>query len=320
MAGRTGGAGPASAEKLLPMEVTPVIIDTDPGLDDAIAILMALAMPEIAIRGITTVAGNIGLDLTTRNAGSLLALAGREDIPVIAGAAVPLSKGAEQASHIHGNDGLGGVRLPDPLRAPLAEDAVDWTARRIATEPGGLTLLTLGPLTNIAALLRRYPDAKRGIRRVVAMGGAVREAGNVGPKSEFNFAFDPQAVAEVMSAGLDFTLIPLDVTRRVRATPAWTNPLAASGKVAAKATADFVNAYLDGTRESRPLHDPCVPAFVLAPELFSSERLRLRIQTGSGTPDDGATLIDPTGTETTVLTGVDSPAVLELLARRLKSI
>lgn len=302
------------------MEAMPVIIDTDPGLDDAIAILLALAMPEIAIRGITTVAGNIGLDLTTRNAGSLLALAGRADIPVIAGAAVPLSRGAEQASHIHGNDGLGGVKLPDPLRPPLSEDAVDWMARTILAEPGGLTLLTLGPLTNIALLLRRHPNVKRGIRRIVAMGGAVREPGNVGPKSEFNFAFDPQAVAEVLAAGLDLTLIPLDVTRRVRATPDWTDPLGASGRVAAKASADFVNAYLDGTRESRPLHDPCVPMFLLAPELFTAERLRLKVQTGTGTQDDGATLIDPAGIETVVLTGVNAPCVLDLLARRLKSI
>lgn len=302
------------------MEAIPVIIDTDPGLDDAIAILLALAMPEIAIRGITTVAGNIGLDLTTRNAAGLLALCGRADIPVIPGAAVPLSKGAEQASHIHGNDGLGGVKLPAPLKPALAEDAVDWMAKAIAAEPGGMTLLTLGPLTNIAALLRRHPRIRAGIRRIVAMGGAVREPGNVGPKSEFNFAFDPQAVAEVLAADLDFTLIPLDVTRRVRATPDWTDPLGASGKVAAKATADFVNAYLDGTRESRPLHDPCVPMFLLDPALFTPERLRLKVQTGTGTPDDGATLIDPDGIETVVLTGVNAPGVLDLLARRLRSI
>ncbi len=301
------------------MRATPVIIDTDPGLDDAIAILLALAMPEIAVRGITTVAGNIGLTLTTRNAAGLLALAGRDEIPVVPGAAMPLSPGADQASHIHGDDGLGGVALPAPLRPPLAEFAPDWMARSIAAEPEGMTLLTLGPLTNVATLLRRHPDAARGIRRIVAMGGAVREPGNVGSRSEFNFAFDPQAAHEVLGAGIDFTLIPLDVTRRVRATPGWTGSLAASGGAAARATAAFVDAYLDGTRESRPLHDPCVPIFMLDPGLFVPERLSLRIQTGSGTRDDGAVLIDEAGSEAAVLTGVNAQAVLDLLARRLRS-
>jgi len=299
------------------MDALPVVIDTDPGLDDAIAILLALAMPELGIRGITTVAGNIGLGRTTRNAGSLLALAGRSDIPVIAGAAVPLARSARDAAHIHGDDGLGGVRLPEPAVAPLSTDAVDWMASVIETEAKGITLLTLGPLTNIALLLRRHPQARRGIRGIVAMGGAVREPGNVGPRSEFNFAFDPEAAGEVFAARLPLTVIPLDVTRRVRATTEWTARLAASGSLAARTTADFLAAYLDGTRESRPLHDPCVPLSLLAEHLFGAEALRLRIETASGTHDDGATLIDPAGVETRVLTSVDAAPVLELLAQRL---
>lgn len=292
----------------------PIVIDTDPGLDDAVAILFALARPDaFDLRGITTVAGNIGLETVTRNAGRLLALAGRPEVPVQAGAARPLSRPGIDETRIHGADGLGGVALPEP-QAQAGADAVGWLARLLVAEPAGtLDLLCLGPLTNLAHLLTRHPEAARRLRRVIAMGGAIDERGNVGPKAEFNIASDPEAAAVVFSAGLDLTLIPLDVTRKVRAARDDLDRLATGGP-AAQACAALVQAYFDATQgaESRPLHDPCVMLLALAPQLFQTELLRLRVDCGAA-PDAGALSRDPEGSPLQVALRVDGPAVLALL-------
>ena len=186
------------------MQKAPVqaIIDTDPGLDDAIAILYALRSPAFNVLGLTTVAGNIGLATTTRNAARLLTLADRPDVPVIAGAEKPLKRPAlDVAAHIHGIDGVGGVPLPEPV-AEAQEGAVDWMAEQLAQAPEGtIDLLALGPLTNIATLIEQHPAQARRIRRLIAMGGAVATHGNVGDRTEFNFAADPEAANMVLSAG-----------------------------------------------------------------------------------------------------------------------
>jgi purine nucleosidase/pyrimidine-specific ribonucleoside hydrolase len=298
-----------------------VVVDTDPGIDDAVAILLALRSPELDIRGITTVAGNIGGATTTRNAGRILALAGRSDIPVIAGASAPLSRKGFDTVDIHGGDGLGGVAFPEPLAAPRDGDAINWMAELLDAEPSGsIDILALGPLTNIARLLCDHPDAARRIGRVVAMGGAIHERGNIGPRSEFNMAADPEAAAIVFAAGVPLVLVPLDVTRKVRATRAYTAALRTSGKAEAIASADLIDAYFQSTEggESRPLHDPCVVVLALAANLFGTETVPLAVDVGDG-PDAGALAIVPDGPAVTVATSVDAAAALALLAERLSA-
>ncbi len=295
-----------------------IIIDTDPGIDDAVAILHALSEPAFAIKGLTTVAGNIGIRTTTRNALGLLALMGRADIPVIAGAAKPLLRDVSPSADIHGHDGLGGVAMPDPMAAPTAGDAVTFLADTLDSMPGEVDILALGPLTNIARLITTRPDSARRIGRLIAMGGAVREPGNVGPRAEFNIATDPEAAAIVFSAGLPTTLIPLDVTRKVRATRDDTARLRESGRPAAIASADLIEAYFQATAaqskiaESRPLHDPCVMLAALHPDLFSTERLAFEVD-ASSPPNAGSMTIAPEGPAIEVATGVDGPAALQAL-------
>lgn len=296
-----------------------VVIDTDPGIDDAVAILLALQSAEFDIRGITTVAGNIGIATTTRNAGRILALAGRSDIPVLTGASGPLSRKGFDVAEIHGDDGLGGVPFPEPAGPPAA-DAVNWLARLLdENDAGTIDILALGPLTNIARLVLDRPSSARRIGRVIAMGGAVHERGNVGPRSEFNMAADPEAAAIVLRAGLDLTLIPLDVTRKVRATRADTAVLKAAGTHAAIISGELIEAYFQrgGGRESRPLHDPCVMLQAIEPGLFGTETLALTVDTGDG-PDAGALVPDGKGgAPVDVAMTVDAAGALQMLLERL---
>ena len=293
-----------------------VIIDTDPGLDDAVAILFALNSGRFDVLGLTTVAGNIGIDVTTRNAGRLLGLLGREDIPVISGAAMSLVRPSIDEAAIHGNDGLGGVVLPEPLAAPHAY-APFWIADQLrANHASTIDILALGPLTNIALLLRDHPDAVARIGRVIAMGGVVAEKGNVGAHSEFNFASDPEAVDAILRADLDLTLIPLDVTRRVRASQQYVQSLRTG--IAGNAAADLIQAYFQDGRESRPLHDPCVMLLALEPSLFGVETRKFSVDLTSGV--DAGALLEGEGTAVPVKIAmtVDPSAALTLLAKGLR--
>ena len=295
------------------------VIDTDPGIDDAVAILLALNSPEFDIRGITTVAGNIGIATTTRNAGRILAFVGRGDIPVIAGANAPLSRKGFDTADIHGNDGLGGVSFPEPDVAPAGDGAVAWLAQLLDKEATGtIDILALGPLTNIARLLADHPVSAGRIGRLIAMGGAVREPGNIGPKAEFNIAADPEAASVVFASGLPTTLIPLDVTRKVRADRAYLSMLRESTRPAAITSAELIDAYFQSTTggESRPLHDPCVMLYALQPDLFGCERLSLGVDTGDSR-DAGALRVDTNAGEISVTMTVDAPAALDLLRQRL---
>lgn len=297
-----------------------IIIDTDPGLDDAVALLWAFGRQEFTVEAITTVAGNIGLDLTSRNALRLLALEGK-DIPVIPGAAAPLHRQGFNEVRIHGADGLGGVNLPEPKAEAVNAFAPDWLAAKLRAEPAGsIELHCLGPLTNLAMLIKADPEAAARLSRVVIMGGALRERGNVGPRSEFNFAHDPEALGIVLAAGLDLTIVPLDVTRKVRADAAWLDRLGRSPRPQAHAVRDLVAAYFDATTdaarpESRPLHDPCVPVIALYPQHFTVEHLGLAADTSTG-PDAGALSEGPH--QVKIATGVDGAAVVELLAQGLE--
>ncbi len=292
----------------------PAIIDTDPGIDDAIAILYALRHPGLEIAAMTTVAGNIGLSVTTANAGRIAALAGMPT-PVHPGAKAPLGRAPRPELGIHGNDGLGGVAFPDATQAPEAEDAVAYLARTLTAAPEKtIDLLCLAPLTNIANLMTQHPGAAARIRRVIAMGGAVDEPGNMG-RAEFNLAHDPEAAAIVLHAGLDLTLIPLDATRRFRADAAYLETLRATAKAPAAASAALIDAYFVQTEhqakgsESRPLHDPCVPLCALHPELFTIETRHLRVD------HDGALIEGPH--PLSVAMGVDADGLRARLAEGL---
>jgi len=298
------------------------VIDTDPGIDDAIGILLALASPSFTIAGITTVAGNIGIETTTRNASRLLAFADREDIPVFRGAAAPLSRLGPEPLNLHGEDGIGGVALPDPARVPENQDAVEWLANFLMEQPAGIVdVLALGPLTNLARLILEQPEAARRICRIIAMGGAIHEHGNVGPRSEFNLWADPEAAAVVVESGLPLVLIPLDVTRRVRATREFVQTLASDGKPVAAMVGSLIESYFEAAtnRESRPLHDPCVMLYALAPELFRVEELRLIVDSGDGEMA-GALTINPDRSPVQVALGVDGTGALDLLARCLTTV
>lgn len=293
-----------------------VVIDTDPGIDDAVAILFALNSGFFDVRGITTVGGNLGIDTTTRNAGRILALAGRADIPVIAAAKSAISGSGFDSKDVHGNDGLGGIAFPEPQAAPIPGDAVDWLTETLTAEPAGaIDILALGPLTNIARLVQQAPDAARRIRRLIAMGGAVDEPGNVGPRAEFNLAADPEAARIVFSAGLPLTLVPLDATRKVRADMAWCGALEATGLPCAIAASNLVNAYFLSTqgKESRPLHDPCVMLFAARPDLFECQGMAVAVDTGQG-PDAGSLTRDPSRPEIAIAMQVKAAEALALLA------
>lgn len=287
--------------------MTRVLIDTDPGLDDAIAILITLARCDVA--GITTVAGNLGLDVTTANAGRLLALTGRGDVPLHSGAARPLQRGARDEARIHGADGLGGTILPPPLPAQ-SSDAGGFLSGLVANSaPGSLCLHCLGPLTNLACLTA---ETRTRLGPVIAMGGALEVRGNVGPRSEFNLAHDPEAAAEVLASGLELTLIPLDTTRQVRADAAYLDRLAA-GPPTARAASDLIRAYFDENgSESRPLHDPLVPLFHLYPELFTVEHASLQVDLDD---DPGALIPGPHPVKVASAPQVD--ALLDALALSL---
>lgn len=300
-------------------QIIRAVIDTDPGIDDAVAILHALSSPAFEIVGITTVAGNIGIETTTRNAGRILALAGRSDIPVVAGATAPLSRKGFDTADIHGNDGLGGVSFPEPAVPPLF-DAVEWLADLLMREPeASIDILALGPLTNVARLATDHPEAARRVRRLIAMGGAIDEPGNVGPRAEFNIAADPEAAEIVFAAGLPTVLIPLDVTRKVRATRGYTAALQDAGTVAAAASGELIDAYFQTTTggESRPLHDPCVMLYTERPNLFVIERLPITVDLGDA-PDGGALFVEEgKGSTIDVAMKVDGAKALDLLAMRL---
>ena len=193
-----------------------IILDTDPGIDDALALFLALASPEVQLEAITTVSGNVDVTLTTYNALTLLELAGRTDIPVARGSDRPLIRRPFNAAFVHGDNGLGGLQLPEPRIQPVAEHAVDVIIEKILAAPGEITLVTIGPLTNIALALRREPRIAQQVREVVIMGGALRVPGNDTPAAEFNIYVDPHAAHIVLHAGWPIRLVSLDVTTQTQ--------------------------------------------------------------------------------------------------------
>ncbi|GHF71610.1 nucleoside hydrolase [Seohaeicola zhoushanensis] len=265
-----------------------IIIDTDPGQDDAVAILLALASPEeIEVLGITAVAGNVPLPLTQKNARIVCELAGRRDVKVFAGCDAPLERKLVTAEHVHGKTGLDGPSLPDPTM-PLAEGhAVDFIIDTLRTEPAGtVTLCPLGPLTNIAAALQKAPEIAGRIQEIVLMGGAYFEVGNITPTAEFNIYVDPEAADIVMKSGVNITIMPLDVTHKALVTKARNDAFRALGTPVGVAVAQMTDFFerFDKEKygsEGAPLHDPCVTAYLIRPELFKGRFVNVEIETQS---------------------------------------
>lgn len=258
-----------------------VLIDTDPGQDDALALLLAFAHPDaLDIRLISTVAGNVALDLTTANALRIRDLAGRGDVPVHAGMDRPLLVPLETADYVCGPDGLSGAGLPPAASKVHAGHAVEAIiAQCRASSPAGMTLCVLGPLTNIAMALRLAPDIAAHIREIVIMGGALG-LGNVTPAAEFNFYVDPHAAAIVMESGIPITLFGLHVTHQAIASPADIARLAALPGATARAVHGMLTRPRPGGlgTAGHPMHDPCVIAFLLWPELFTGRNCHVRVE------------------------------------------
>ncbi len=308
----------------------PIIIDTDPGQDDAVAILLALASPEIEILGITAVAGNVPLALTEVNARKICELAGRPETKVYSGAIRPMLRSLVTAEHVHGRTGLDGPVLPEPKMKLEKQHAVDFIIETLMERPAGtVTLCVLGPMTNIGLALVREPRIASRIKRIVAMGGGFFEGGNVTPTAEFNIYVDPQAARLVFESGIPITLIPLDCTHQALTTKARVEKFRVMKNKTGPATAqllDFFERFDEqkyGT-DGGPLHDPCVIAWLLQPELFTSRDVNVSIECESELTM-GMTVIDwwrvtERKANATVCRGIDADGFFTLLTERLATL
>lgn len=263
---------------------TPIIIDSDPGHDDAIAILLALASPEVELLGVTTVGGNTSLKNTTTNALKILELAKRTETPVAAGADRPLVRDLDVADHVHGESGLDGPDLPDPSIEPVDEHAVDFMATLVGESTEPVTLIPIGPLTNIALFVRRHPEAIENVDRIVLMGGALG-LGNRTPAAEFNIWADPEAASIVFRSGIDVTMIGLDVTHLALMGPERSEELRAAGRVG-EVVAELIDFYVGFHRttyglEQAPVHDAVAVGQVVWPDLVRTAHLAVEIEISS---------------------------------------
>ncbi|HEX6701131.1 MAG TPA: nucleoside hydrolase [Gaiellaceae bacterium] len=299
----------------------PILLDCDPGHDDAIALLLALASPEVELLGVTTVAGNQTVEKTTANALRVLELAGRDEIAVAAGAGRPLVREPFVAAYVHGESGLDGPDLPPARGTPVAEHAVEFLAQRVE----GVTLVATGPLTNVALVLALHPDARP--ERIVLMGGAIAE-GNVTPAAEFNIWADPEAAQRVFRSGIDVTMVGLDVTHRALVTSQHAEQLRAAGRVGA-VVADLLAFYDRFHREvygfdGSPIHDAVALAYAFRPDLLETRELNVEIDCESELCR-GRTVVDlwrRSGREPNarVAVGIDSEAFIALLLERLAAL
>ena len=265
-----------------------IIIDTDPGQDDAVAILLALASPEdFDVLGIVAVAGNVPLALTEKNARRIVELAGRTDVPVHAGCVRPMVRTLRTAEHVHGRTGLDGYALPEPTISLAEKHGVDFIVDTVmAAGESEITLCTLGPLTNVAMALVKQPAIAGRIAQIVMMGGAYFEVGNITPTAEFNIYVDPQAADVVFKSGIPLTVAPLDLTHRMLTTEQRRQAFAAMGNRTGVAVAGLLSfsERFDLTKYGSigaPLHDPCVIAWLIRPELFEGREINVSIETSS---------------------------------------
>jgi purine nucleosidase/pyrimidine-specific ribonucleoside hydrolase len=307
--------------------MTDIILDCDPGHDDAIALLLALASPEVALLGVTTVSGNQTLDKTTANAIRVLDHVGHGEIAVAAGAPRPLVRERHVAAHVHGETGLDGPDLPPPSRAPEPAHAIDWIATALVANPRPVTLVATGPLTNIALFLARYPELTTRVERIVLMGGAIAE-GNATPAAEFNIWADPEAAHRVFATGIDLTMAGLDVTHQALMTPVHTERLAGAG-TAGKLVADLYDFYAQFHQrqygwKGAPVHDAVAMAHVIDGTLLNTKHCGVIIDTGPEL-SRGRTHVDLSGRagwepNCHVAVAIDSERFLELLISRISAL
>jgi inosine-uridine nucleoside N-ribohydrolase len=302
----------------------PIIIDCDPGHDDAVALMLAVASSEVDLRAVTTVAGNTTLDKTTTNAIRILDLLGR-DTPVAAGADRPLVRDLVVAEHIHGRSGMDGPALLPPSRQPDSRHAIDLLADTITDSESPVALVPVGPLTNIALLLAVYPHLAERIDRVILMGGSIGQ-GNVTPSAEFNIYVDPEAAHRVFASGLDVTMIGLDVTHQALLTPDAAARLASGGPVS-RFVADLYGffSHTEPGAEGRgaPIHDAVAVAHLIWPDLVTTERRDVQVDLGEY--GRGRTIVDRrprahTAGSVQVATAIDGPRFTQLLVERLESL
>ncbi|MCX8571660.1 MULTISPECIES: nucleoside hydrolase [Hyphomicrobiales] len=304
-----------------------IIIDTDPGQDDAVAILLALGSPELEILGITAVAGNVPLKLTETNARKICELAGRPDIKVFSGAIRPLMRELVTAEEVHGKTGLNGPELPEPQMKLQEQHAVDYLVETLMREEAGtITLCPLGPLTNIALAMIREPRIAPRIKEIVLMGGGFFEGGNVTPSAEFNIYVDPHAADVVFRSGVPIVVMPLDVTHKALTTTKRIDAFRKLGTKVGLATAqmlEFFERYDEGKygTDGGPLHDPCVIAYLIKPELFQGRFVNVTVETSSELTM-GMTVIDWWGVtkrpkNATVMRDIDHDGFFALLVERL---
>lgn len=265
-----------------------IIIDTDPGQDDAVAILLALASPEdLEVLGLTAVAGNVPLPLTQKNARIICELAGKPEIRVFAGCDAPLSRALVTAEHVHGKTGLDGPQMADPVMPLQDQHAVDFIIDTLRCEPAHtVTLCPLGPLTNIATAFLRAPDIMARVQQIVLMGGAYFEVGNITPTAEFNIYVDPEAADIVFKSGAPIVVMPLDVTHKALTTRARIEAFRGLGSEPGRMVAEWTDFFerFDMQKygiEGAPLHDPCVIAYLIRPELFTGRHINVAIETQS---------------------------------------
>jgi inosine-uridine nucleoside N-ribohydrolase len=306
--------------------VTKIVLDTDPGHDDAIALLLALASPEVELLGVTTVSGNQTLEKTTTNALKILEFVGRTDIPVHVGCARPLVEEQHAAADVHGETGLDGPDLPAPTTQPADGHAIDFIAQTVR-EHEGVVLVPVGPLTNIGLLLARYPGIEERIERIVLMGGAIAE-GNVTPAAEFNIWADPHAAHRVFTSGIDVTMVGLDVTHKALLFPQKVDELREAGRVGGLVAAlfDFYHGHHQRMYgwEGSPVHDALAVAHVVSDRFVTTEHRYVEVDVGPE-PGRGRTYVDlweKTGRDPNCHVGVDvdGPGFIDVLVDRLKSL
>ena len=305
-----------------------IIIDCDPGQDDAVALLLAFASPgELELLGITTVGGNVPLDLTQRNARMMCDIAGVENVPVYAGCAEPLERRLKTAEAIHGTTGINGIDVFEPVTPLQSEHAVDFIIDTLlAADEASITLVPTGPLTNIATAINREPKILTRVEKIVLMGGAMREGGNRTPSAEFNILVDPHAADIVFRCGRPITAMGLDVTHQVLSTRDRVDRIRALDNSVAIATADMLSFFdrydtVKYTSKGAPLHDPCTVVWLLRPDLFEGKDCNIAVETQSELTM-GHTAVDfwhvtDRPINATWIHAVDAPAFYDFLIERL---
>ncbi|HLO34404.1 MAG TPA: nucleoside hydrolase [Anaerolineales bacterium] len=265
---------------------TRIIIDTDPGVDDALAFLLALASPEIKLEALTTTQGNVTVEKATRNALSVLELARASHIPVAKGSSLPLVQPLRASAYVHGESGIGDSNLPEPRSKPVPGHAVDYLIERVLAEPNEISIFPIGPLTNIALALRKEPKFAKAVKELVIMGGAILESGNMTPLAEFNIYVDPHAAHIVFHSGIPITLIPLDVTHKCLLKLEHIDRLMEISSPISRFIKEAVEVYLkfsfERGFEGSALHDPLTLAAIIAPELLTLKEYYVDVDISGG--------------------------------------